>query len=141
MSEVLERMSVDTMIENYVKLRDRKKAVEDRHKTEIAPFKQAMDQLEGYLLEAMNQTGLDSMKSPHGTAFKSQRTSAVVRDWQATLGFIREHDAWDLLEARVAKTAAFNIIKETEQPIPGVETSAEVVVNVRRAGEKPPVGK
>lgn len=141
MSEVLEKphMTVDAMIESYVKLRDKKKSIEDRHKQELAPFRETMDQLEGWLLEAMNQAGLDSMKGQHGTAFKSTRTSAVVREWQATLAYIREHDAWDLLEARVAKTTAFNIIKETEAPIPGVETSTEVVVNVRRAGEKPPV--
>lgn len=130
-------MTIDTMIENYVKLRDKKKAVEDKHKAELAPFKETMDQLEGWLLEAMNTTGTESVRTPHGTAFKSMRTSAVVRDWQATLGFIRSHEAWHLLEARVSKTAAFAVIKETKEPIPGVETSQEVGVNVRRAGEKP----
>lgn len=143
MSEVMDKpyMTVDSVIENYVRLRDKKKAVEDRHKQELAPFRETMDQLEAWLLEALNQAGLDSMKSPHGTAFKSTKSSAVVRDWQATLDYIRRNEAWDLLEARVAKTTAIGIIKETNQPIPGVETSFEVCVNVRRAGEKAPVGK
>ena len=141
MSEVLQRtntMTVDAMIENYVRLRDKKKEVEDRHKMELAPFKSTMDQLENWLLDAMNQAGLDSMKSPHGTAFKSMRTSAVVRDFEALLNYIRANNAWDLLEHRVAKITAMNIMKETNQAIPGVETSAEIVCNVRRAGEKTP---
>jgi hypothetical protein len=143
MSEVLEkpRMSVDAVIENYVKLRDKKKSIEERHKAELAPFKETMDQLEGWMLEALNNAGLDSMKSSHGTVYKSTRTSAVVREWQATLDFIRANNAWDLLEARVSKLATFAIIKDTNAPVPGVETSTEVVVNVRRAGEKAPVGK
>jgi hypothetical protein len=140
MSEVLDRpevrapgMTPDAMIEKYVKLRDRKKAIEERHKQELAPFNDLMSRLEGWLLEALNAANLSSMRSPHGTAFKSDRTSAKVTDWQQTLAFIRANNAWDLLEARVSKNAALDIIKETKQPIPGVETSVEVVCNVRRA--------
>jgi hypothetical protein len=146
MSDVLENpqhatMTVDALIESYVKLRDKKKEVEDRHKLELAPFKSTMDQLEAWLLEALNAAGLKSMSSPHGTAFRATRTHAVVREWQATLDYIRSNQAWDLLEARVSKNAALAIISETNLPIPGVETSFEVVCNVRRAGEKPPAGK
>jgi len=120
------------MIERYVKLRDKKKEIEARHKDELAPFNDALKRLEGFMLEALNQSGLDSMKSAHGTAFKSTRTSATVKDWPLTLAFIREHQAWDLLEARVAKTVAYQIMADTKAPIPGVETSAELTVNVRR---------
>jgi hypothetical protein len=73
------------------------------------------------------------MKSPHGTAYRTVRTSAKVIDWVQTLTYIREHNAWDLLEARVSKLAAQELIKETKLPIPGVETSSEVCINVRRA--------
>jgi hypothetical protein len=130
-------MTVDTMIQNYLRLRDRKKEIESRHKAELAQYKITMDQLEGWLLEAMHQTGLDSMKSPHGTAFKTTRTSASVRDWTATLAYIRANDAWQLLEARVSKLAVQDLIKDTQKPVPGVETSSEVCVNVRKAGEQP----
>jgi hypothetical protein len=144
MSEVMERpptMTVDKMIEDFVKLRIRKKEVEDRHTKELEPFNKIMSQLQGWLLEFLNQTGQDSAKTRFGTAYKSTKTSAVVRDWPATLAFIRENDLWDLLEARVAKTAAFDVINETKEPIPGVETSSEVVCNVRKAGEKPASSK
>jgi hypothetical protein len=127
------RMTVDTMIEKYVQLRDRKKAKEDEHKAELAPFNEALSRLEGYMLEAMNQAGLSSMKSPHGTAYKSMRTSAKVIDWAVTLPYILENKLYELLEARVSKLAAQAIIEETKLPIPGVETSSEMVVNVRRA--------
>lgn len=141
MSDVADRpastttMTADTMIQKYVQLRDLKKAREDRFKQELAPINDMMTKLEGYMLEALNAANLSSMRSPHGTAFKSLRTSAKVLDWAATLGFIREHDAWDLLEARVAKKAAFDIVEETQQAIPGVETTSEVCVNVRRAAD------
>jgi len=143
MSEVMERpavttpnrapMTPDAMIEKYVALRDRKKAIEDRHKTELAPFNELLDKLEGWLLEALNAADLQSMRSPHGTAYKSVRTAAKVTDWKLALDFILERKLYELLEARVSKTAAFAIIDETKLPIPGVDTTSEVVVNIRRA--------
>lgn len=137
MSEVLERakpaMTAEMMIEKYVALRDKKSEIEKRHVAELAPYRDVMSQLEGWLLEALNQAGLSSMKAPSGTAYKSTRTSAKVIDWPLVLAFIREHNAWDLLEARVSKLAAEAIITETNHPIPGVETSSELCVNVRRA--------
>jgi hypothetical protein len=135
MSEVIGKplMTADAMIENYVKLRDRKKEVEARHKVELEPYNKLLDELEGWMLEALNDAGLQAMNSPHGTAYKSVRTSSKVTDWAAALAFIRANEAWDLLEARVSKLAAQAIIEETNHPIPGVDTSSEVVINVRRA--------
>lgn len=134
MSEVLERpsLTMDNMIANYVRLRDKKQEIERRHAEELAPYKDIMGQLEAYMMEAMNQAGLNSMKSPHGTAFKQIRTSATVKDWDEFLAFVREREAWDLLERRVAKKAAEQVIEDTKAPVPGVETSREWVVNVRR---------
>lgn len=135
MSEVINkpRMTAEQMIDRYVRLRDRVKDIKAKHSEELAPYAEAMNTLEGWLLESMNQSGLKSMKAPSGTAYKSLRTSTKVLDWPATLAYIREREAWDLLEARVSKTAAAVVVEETGEPIPGVETTSEVVVNVRRA--------
>jgi hypothetical protein len=126
-------MTLDKSILSYVKLRDRKKELEARHTEELQPINTMLERLEAHMLEALNEAGLQSAKSPHGTAYKSTRTYAKVIDFAQVLAFIREHDAWDLLEHRVSKKAAETIIEETQEPIPGVETSSEVVINVRRA--------
>lgn len=131
------QMTVDKLIQDYVALRDKKKLIQDRHAQELAPFNAMMSRVEAYLLESLNRAGVESMRGQHGTAYKSVRTSAVVREWGETLPYILDHRLYHLLEARVAKNAAFDVIRETGEPIPGVETSSEVCVNVRRAGEKP----
>lgn len=130
-------MTVDKLIQDYVALRDKKKLIQERHVQELAPFNAMMARVEGYLLEALNRAGVENMRGKHGTVFKSIRTSATVREWGLALAYILEHKLYHLFEARVAKKAAYDVIKETGEPIPGVETSAEVCVNVRRAGEKP----
>jgi hypothetical protein len=134
-------MTLDSMIQRYVALRDKKEAIQEKHKTELAPVNEFLSQLEAHMLEAMNQQGLQNVKSPHGTAFKVTRTSATVSDWEQFLAYVRNNEAWDLLERRVAKLAAQAVIEETQTPIPGVETSSEVCVNVRRPTAKSVAGK
>lgn len=138
MSEVMDRvhpnagMDADTMIEKYVALRDKVKLIKEAQAEQLRPYTEVMDRLEGWLLETLNQAGLSSMRSPHGTAFKSLRTTTKVVDREAWLDFVRTNEAWDLIESRAAKNAAEAIIEETQRPIPGVEVSSEMTVNVRR---------
>lgn len=127
--------TIDDMIGRYVRLRDKKKELNAEHAKNIAKYDQAMDTLEAWLLEHMQQTKLRTLRGDHGTAYQSKRTSATVSNWQEFLTYVIEHDAWDLLEHRVAKLAAEALVEETKQPIPGVDMTSEVCVNVRKAGE------
>jgi len=130
--------TVDDMIGKYVRLRDQKRQVEEKHKEELKRYNDVLSGIEAWLMEQMNRLGLDNMKTPHGTAFKSVRRSATVYEWAVTLPWIIANQAWHLLEARVSKTAAFDTVNETKEPIPGVELNTEVCLNIRRAGEKAP---
>jgi hypothetical protein len=124
-------MTPATMIAKYLQLREKLREVEARHKEELAPYLAMRERLETVMLDYLNKNGLDSSKCEAGTAFKSTVTSVTVRDWTATLTYIKQHEAWDLLEARVAKSAAVDIINESQKPIPGVEISSATVLRVR----------
>lgn len=124
-------MTPAKMTERYLQLRARIKQLEDKHKEELKPYLDLKFQLETALLDHLNKNGLDSTKCSKGTAFKSTVTQVTVRDWAATLGYIRHHEAWDLLEARVAKSATVEIVNDTQEPIPGVEITQATVLRVR----------
>jgi hypothetical protein len=124
-------MTPAEMTERYLQLRARIKQLEDKHKEELKPYLDIKFQLETALLDHLNKNGLDSTKCKSGTAFKSTVTQVTVRDWAATLGYIRTQEAWDLLEARVAKSAAVEIVTDTQEPIPGVEITQATVLRVR----------
>lgn len=126
-------MTPNDMIDAYVKLRDKKQDIEKRHKAELAPLNEMMGSLEAYLLENMRVAGLSSLRGTAGTAYKTLKTSARVVDWPLTLDFILKNQMYDLLEHRVSKLVVQSIMEETKQAVPGVETSQEDSVNVRRA--------
>jgi hypothetical protein len=119
------------MIEKYLQLRNKVNKIEAKHKEELAPYTKVREQLENLLLAHLNDTGTDSAKCKAGTAFKSTATSVTVKDWTATLTYIKDNNLWDLLEARVSKTATVEIIEETKKPVPGVQISRATVLRVR----------
>lgn len=125
--------TISSLIHKYIQLRDKMKEIEDVHKKYLEPYANVMAQVEGLLMNALNQAGVDSMKADTGTVFKSTQTSVSVSRWQETFAFIREHELWDLFEARVNKTAAIAVIQETGKPIPGVKVTQAEVLRVRRS--------
>lgn len=123
----------DWLVEKYIALRDKKKEITERHKKELEPYNLNLGLMEAALLDILLSNKADNMKLAVGTFYKTTRTSAVVTKWADVLDFVREKDAWELLEARVSSTAAQAILEETKAPIPGVEIKRETSLNVRRA--------
>lgn len=126
-------MTVAEMIEKYIALRSRKREIENVHKAQLAPFNEALTKLGGLILLELDKNKVNSMRSDSGTVFKALETSVTVKDWPATLGYIQANEAWELLEARVSKTAALATLEETERPIPGVHITQENVLRVRKS--------
>ena len=129
-------MTPDVITEKYLKLRDKVAEIKEDHKKQLAPYVIVMEKLENMLLDTLNRAGVDSMRAPTGTFYKVTHKSCKVTEWSKTLEFIREHDFWELLEARVSKTAVEEILKSTDEPIPGVTMTSYVEVNVRRPASK-----
>jgi hypothetical protein len=125
-------MTPGQMIENYLKLRRLIHDTETGHKKELAPLIDLRTQLEGALLSYLNEQELESTRCDAGTAFKQTATSVTVKDWRKALGYIREHQLWDMLEARVSKTAVMDMLSEKEELLPGVDVSQVSVLRVRQ---------
>lgn len=126
-------MKIDELVGKYIQLRDKKAEMDAEHKARVAKVVEALDKIESVLLKEFQASGMDSVKTSAGTAYTQTRMSATVADWDIALKFIRDHDAYDMLEKRVAKSAVENYIEETGTPPPGVNIRQEIVVNVRRS--------
>ncbi len=144
------QLSVADLIDRYIKVRDKKEAVQEEHKKQLKPFNEMLAKIEGLLLLHLNFNKLDSVNGGMGTAYKTTHTSVSVKEWTKTLQYIKDFDAWELLEARVNKTAAVEITEElakqaveaaaagqavdpAQTVIPGIAISQTIAVNVRRS--------
>ena len=129
-------LTIDKVIGTYLKLRGEKEAIEAETKEKVKGIKEQLVKLEAYLKERADETGVDSFKTAKGTAFLTTTDFAQVGDWDALLGFVKERDAYDLLEKRVSKTAVRGYIEADKSVPSGVNYGTRIDVNVRKPVNK-----
>jgi hypothetical protein len=122
-----------TLVEKYIKVRDRKNQIMTEAKEKAAKFDAVLEKIEGLLLATFAEQGMDSVKTAAGTAYRSTRTSATVADWDSVWSFIQEQGLYDMLEKRVNKTTVEAYKNETGELPPGVNWREELVIGVRRS--------
>ena len=124
-------MKADEIIDRYLKLRRHKDDLKKRYDAEKARVDAMLEKTENFLLGEMNKQGIQSIKTPVGTAYKQVRRSYTVGDWDTALADIRNSERWNMLERRVNKTACDEYVAEHQGLPPGVDVREEAVVNVR----------
>ena len=128
--------NIGDVIRTYMKLRAQKTKLESSVKDDLAKLKTKRDKLEAYLKVEMDEQGLTSFKSDFGTAFLTTTDYANVENWDKTLQFIRDNEAFDMLERRVSKVAVRGYIEENKSVPPGVSYGTKLEVNIRKPGAK-----
>lgn len=125
-------LTVDTVIDTYLKLRNKKESIEAETKEKVKGIKDNMAKLEGWIKEQADKQGVKSFKTDHGTAFLTTTDFAQVADWDAVLDYIKTNDAFDMLEKRVSKTAVRGYIEKNKSVPSGVNYGTRIDVNVRK---------
>jgi hypothetical protein len=123
--------TVEQVVETYLKLRRKKEAVENETKDKVADIKAKMTMLESWLMQKAGEDGVTSFKTTAGTAFVTTTDFANVADWDAVLTFIKENDAFDMLEKRVRAH-----MDETGDVPPGITYGSKIGINVRKASSE-----
>lgn len=127
-------VNVSDIVRTYMKLRNQKEQIEAETKDRVAKLKEKMVKLESWIKEKADADGVTSFKTDHGTAFLTTTDYANVADWDAVLGFIRENEAYDMLEKRISKLAVRGYIETNKAVPPGVNYGTKLEVNIRKPG-------
>jgi hypothetical protein len=122
-----------SLLKMFIALRDRRARRKADYNADDAGDKDKQSNIEVEFLKRFNERGIDNVSSNGvGTAYRSTRVSATVADWDSLLDFIKEDDAWEMLERRVSKTAIEQYRDENNDLPPGVNWSETQVINFRR---------
>lgn len=126
--------TAEEVISAHIKLRDFIDETEKAQAAEVAPLKAKLKVMEDWLLAKLDADGLQNISVKGvGVAFKKKASSVTVGDWDATLTWIKQNEAWDYLPRSVVKTAVEAYIKQHQEPPPGVNYSAIFKLHVNRA--------
>jgi hypothetical protein len=129
-----QRYDMNEIAKAYIALREARRQAKKRWENEDARFKAGLEKLEAIMLAHLNETNADAVRTDSGTFYKQEAITPLASDWQLVYDWIKEHDAWDMLERRVKST----FIKEFQEAHdgalpPGISVYREFVIRVRKA--------
>jgi hypothetical protein len=126
-------MKLADVVQKYIQIRDRRAQRKEAFTQEDAKDKQLQETIEAKLMEVFIATGVDSCKTPAGTAYTSTKTSATVADKEVYLDFIKQTGEWGLLDVRALKSSIEEYKDKNQALPPGINYREEVSINIRRA--------
>jgi hypothetical protein len=126
-------MKMSDLVAKYIQLRDKKAEYKAEYDAKVAKIEEVLDKIEGKFLQVFEESGMDSVKTEAGTAYKSTRVSVTTGDKDAFMEFVRTNDEWPLLEVRPSKSAVEEYRAAHDDLPPGINWRAEQVVNIRRS--------
>jgi HNH endonuclease len=125
---------LDKVTATYIKIRDRRTALKKQYEAEDLELKNQLEVLDGFLLETLQNLGVDRVGTKHGTVFQSTEIKASCQDWAAYYAWIAENQAFDGLERRVKKSFIVDYMKDNADALPpGISVLKEYTITVRRS--------
>jgi hypothetical protein len=124
---------INAIVEHYIALRDHKSRLDAEHKARIAEIDAQMGNAEAFLLNHLNENGLDRIGAGAGTVFVQVKTMPSLKDKGAFIKFIKQTGQVELLQARVSSTAVKEFMEHNNNQLPpGVEVTTAREISVRR---------
>jgi|CZCA01.1.fsa_nt_gi hypothetical protein len=117
----------------YIRLRDYKKAAEEEFKNSLKRVNDAMEKLEGELLNDLNASGANSLSCDAGTVYKNTQLSATVENREAFREYVVKNDLWEAMDIKANKTFVKEFMEREGAPLPGVKVTQIATVGVRRS--------
>lgn len=124
---------INAVVEHYITLRDHKAKLDAEHKARVGEIDAQMKNAESFLLNHLNESGLDRIGVGAGTVFTQVKTMPSIKDKGAFSDFIKQTGQIELLQVRVSSTAVKEYMENNNQLLPpGVEVTTAREVTIRR---------
>jgi len=117
----------------YRKMQARVQELTQAYETEVEAIKAQQDQLKTAMKDQMLSSGMKSVNTEAGTVVLSTSTRYSTTDWDSFKEFIKQHDAIDLLEKRIAQKNMSMFLEENPGVLPeGLNSFTEYNISVRK---------
>ena len=126
--------NTESLVRIYIKMRDARAKVKADFELRDAAIRAQMDTIEAHLLDTCKAAGANSIKTDSGTIMRGVKTHFWTSDWESMHAFIKENNALDLLERRVAQKAMGDFLSKNPDKLPkGMNVDSKFSITVRRS--------
>ena len=128
-------MTTGDLIKRFIELRDYKEAATRAFEETMKPYTEAMKTIEDRVTADILACGGESIKTEHGTAYRTQVMAVKMADREAFMDFVNED--WvnrnGFLTSAVTKEMVKEYLEEHNQKPPGLDVAYVLKTNFRRA--------
>lgn len=126
-------VQVDKLTRIYLKIRDARAELTAKFKEEDAHLTAQLDAVKDALLDYCKAHGVDSVRTPEGLVYRTQKTRYWTSDWASMHNFIMEHGLPEFFEKRLNQGAVKEFLDENPEMVPpGLNVDSEYVIAVRK---------
>lgn len=122
-------VNLEKLMQADINMRDEIEKLE----SQVKDIKQKRELVQHALIEACAALNVSGLKTKVGTLTRSLKTRYWTSDWPAMHKFMKEHDALDLMEKRIAQGNFKEFLEKNPDLIPpGLQADQEYTVVIRR---------
>jgi hypothetical protein len=123
-----------SLVKAYIKMRDARAALSADYEAKDKEIKDQMRVVEDLLQEACKRAGGNVSIPGVGVVMRGVDTRYWTSDWESMHKFIKENNAIELLERRIAQRAMGEFLKANPDKMPkGMNVESKYTVTVRRS--------
>lgn len=124
-----EELTADRLTKIYIKIRDKRRELA-RQDEEL---KEQLDVVADKLLEICKEQGLMTMRTEHGTVSRRVTKNYWTNDWDSFMRFIKEHEAFSLLQHRINNSNMAQFLEDNpDLHPPGLNADANQTVVITK---------
>lgn len=109
-----EAPTADRLAKIYVKIRDKRRELEKQ----AADLKEQQDIVAAQLLEICKEQGAQTIRTEHGTVSRRIAKNYWTNDWDSFYKFIKDNDAFSLMQQRINNTNMAQYLEENPDLLP-----------------------
>jgi sugar phosphate isomerase/epimerase len=120
-------MTADKLAKIYVKIREARRELAKKDDE----LKEQLEVVSKQLLEICKEQGAATIRTEHGTISRRSTKNYWTSDWDSFFKFIKEHDAFSLMQHRINNTNMAQFLEEnpdTHPPGLNAEVNQTIVI-------------
>lgn len=122
---------IDELVGYFISIRDEIERKKAEHKEELKPLSDMLDELEGRLRAALDDSGAESIRTDLGTVYITIHDSFKAEDPDKFMRYIERTGFIYLLDRRPNKTACREFVEENDTLPPGISHTSIRKAQVR----------
>lgn len=124
---------IDKRVEQYIWIRGEIERIEKRQADELKEHKLTKEKLAGELLEFLDKNHLKSARTAFGLVTALVKSTSPLSDPDAFMEFVRENDAYELMNRVANPTACLAYAEEHGSLPPGVKINSRRTIGVTKS--------